>query len=134
MIWAFFLIDFIYSNGRDMRIIQPPNLQQVIEFKEILLYFITIKSILYFISFVLTIIERTRILNEIKRSIYKDIDNNINEEIFNNIIEQCKYPRNKELAKQYADLLDKSRKGDETMSQSQISELDQNNLNKPLIN
>jgi len=134
MIWAFFLIDFIYSNGRDMRIIQPPNLQQVIEFKEILLYFITIKSILYFISFVLTIIERTRILNEIKRSIYKDIDNNINEEIFNNIIEQCKYPRNKKLAKQYADLLDKSRKGDETMSQSQISELDQNNLNKPLIN
>ncbi len=122
-----------------MRDIQPPNLAQVIRFKEILLYFISIKSFMYFTSFILTLLERNNILKEIKKSIYKDIDCNLNEEIFNNIIEQCENPNNNKLSKKYANLLKKRGKVKEkgindNDTSTNISEINKSyDLKKPLI-
>ncbi len=132
MIWSFFLIDFIYFHGWDMRTIQPPNLAQVVRYKEILIYFLSIKSFLYFTAFVFTIIERNHIMKEIMCSIYKEIDTNLNEDLFNNMINQCKNPSNNKLKREYSGLLNKSSiRDDETIANMTDSD---NNLNKHLLN
>jgi len=133
MIWTFFLIDLIYNNGTDMRKIQPPTLQKVVGIKEILIYFLTIKSVLYFLSFILTLLERKRIMNEIKGTIYNYIDNNINEDIFNNIIDQCKQPHNNDLKQKFTSLLnDKNTKNRCSISEIS-SDFDRNNIQNPLL-
>lgn len=133
MIWTFFLIDLIYNNGTDMRKIQPPELQKVVDIKEILIYFLTIKSLLYFSSFILTLLERKRIMHEIKRTIYNYIDNNINEDIFNNIIDQCKQPHNNDLKKKFRSLVNDKNIRNETSISDISSDFDRNNIQNPLL-
>jgi len=116
-----------------MRKIQPPELQKVVDIKEILIYFLTIKSLLYFSSFILTLLERKRIMHEIKRTIYNYIDNNINEDIFNNIIDQCKQPHNNDLKKKFRSLVNDKNIRNETSISDISSDFDRNNIQNPLL-
>lgn len=91
MTWTFFLIDSIY-NINEMEKILPENLESVEVIKNFLFYFISAKSCFYLISFILTIIEKNKINTEMNDSLFKQIDDSLTQDVYNSILDQCKFP------------------------------------------
>jgi hypothetical protein len=110
MIWLFFIIDSLYSTGTDRKPLEPSNKEIIIDLKEIIYYFSFAKSFFYLATAILTIYERNRLMKNIKNSPLCDIDDTLTEDIYNNIIQQCKNPDNHILLEEYKKLvIDKKR-------------------------
>jgi hypothetical protein len=109
MIWLFFLIDKLYSEGTGLKPIGPTTDLIIVQMKDVNLYISFSKSFLYMISSLLTIFERRKMKREIKNSLLLVIDDNLTEEIYQNIIQQSKNPDNPELVEEYKRLISMKR-------------------------
>jgi hypothetical protein len=107
MIWLFFIIDKLYTNSSDLRPLKPPNQKQIIDLKEIIYFLNFGKSALYTLTAILTIFERRAIRREIKDSPLLEIDENLTEEIYKNILQQSKNPNDHDLLQTYRQLVER---------------------------
>ena len=108
--WLLFIIDVLYENGNDMKSIKPSEIKEIYDLKEIAYYISCIKSVFYLVSALLTILERSALVIEIKASPFSCIDESLTEELYNNILRQSKNPEDESLISEYKRLTLSKRK------------------------
>ncbi len=105
MIWLFFLIDKLYGQGTGLKPIGPSIDKNILELKNIIFYISFVKSFFYITTSFISIYERRKLKRELKNSPLLEIDDNLTEEIYKNIIQQSKNPDNLELIEEYKRLI-----------------------------
>ena len=130
ILWLFFLIDNLYGKGSGIKPLKPSNEIEILTLKNVLYYISFVKSFLYLATGIITIYERKKLLREIKNSPLLLIDDSLTEEIYQNIIQQSKFPDNPVLIEEYRRLLDSRRK---TVSEKTVNDT-YDNFGKDTIN
>jgi len=135
MIITFFFID-VFLNNYEYEDNKPNNLLSIDEIKQGLLYIISCKTLFYFTTFVLTIFERKNIRKELKNSLFRNINDNLSKDIYENILAQCKYPKDTKLTIKYDELIKKSnissKLNDVNLSNFKINQVSDKPLSKKI--
>ena len=101
-----------------------------------ILYIISCKTLFYFTTFVLTIFERKNIRKELKNSLFRNINDNLSKDIYENILAQCKYPKDTKLTIKYDELIKKSnissKLNDVNLSNFKINQVSDKPLSKKI--
>lgn len=84
-----------------MRELQPPEIKDILSYKEFLQTIDTIKFCFYIILFIFVFILRRTIIKEEAESPLLSINEGLNEELYKNIIKQSQHPNDKSLHLEY---------------------------------
>ena len=80
-----------------MRDLDPPEIKEILYYKEILQIFDLVKFIFHLIIFIFVFLLRRNIIKEEEESPLLSIDEGLNEELYKNIIKQSQFPDDKSL-------------------------------------
>jgi len=94
------LVNIIYD-ANELQDVIPTALTEIRRNKIYNIYLYCAKTLFYFITSILSLIERNKILCEVRHSPYSNIDETLTESLYKNIIEQSKNPGDKSLREAY---------------------------------
>lgn len=117
--FSIILVNVIVENINTFKSIHSSLLTKIRRYKELNFYFCIVKTILFAITSILTIKERKLILKEIQQSPYLNIDENLTEALYKNIIEQGKHPDDNNLKEAYNRLINMSKENEDSKNYSQ---------------
>jgi len=98
---AIYIIIFLTKIIPKMRDLDPPEIKEILSYKEFLQIIDSIKFCFYIILLIFVFILRRRIIKEEEDSPLLSIDEGLNEELYKNIIKQSQFPDDKTLHLEY---------------------------------
>lgn len=105
MFISIILVNYLSEKDCTLGSINSEDIDSIHYWKEILFYLCTAKTSLYLFTSILILRERSMIQQEIEQSPLTNIDQNLTEALYMNIIEQGKNPSNKQLKAAYIKLV-----------------------------
>lgn len=103
---AVFLVDIIMEVIPRMRDIADSEIQSILSSKEVSNLLIEIKLFLYLLSEIFVCIVRRDLIKEERSSPLLSIDDQLNEELYKNIIQQSQFPDNEKFVMEYTRICD----------------------------
>ena len=100
-IWLLFTFDTLYSKAATIQEIEFKGSEEISELKKLTLYANCAKSVLYFFSCIFTAVERKNLIKEVDSAPLSIVDESLTEELYQNIIQQSKYPNDEKLIADY---------------------------------
>lgn len=101
MIWLFFVIDYISEKDKVRKPLGPSDIGSIINMKETIYFLGIVKSVMYILTGIFTILERQQMIKEIESSPLIAIDEFLTEELYKNILEQGLHPDDAKLQIEY---------------------------------
>jgi hypothetical protein len=101
VIWLLYTVDILYLSGKPMQDLLPSKLLLVKKLNSGVYVLNFIRSFLYLLSGIITILERRMLIRELHESPLLNIDETLNEELYKNILLQSKNPDDEGLVKEY---------------------------------
>ena len=97
------------KNISSMKKLEPVEIQSILHFKENLLILNDVKFGIYIINMIFIAHQRNQIIRERTHSPLCIVDENLNKELFENLIRQSKNPNDQSLSREYSKILDESK-------------------------
>lgn len=97
--WLFYTFDTYFSKAN--LILEFENSKKIKEIKELVFYTNCIKSFLYVITGIFTIVERKSLIREVGSAPLSVVDESLTEDLYQNIIQQSKHPNDEKLISEY---------------------------------
>jgi hypothetical protein len=99
--WLLYTFDTFFSKANIIKDIQFENSKKIEEIKQLVFYTNCIKSFLYIMSGIFTIVERKNLMREIGSAPLSIVDESLTEDLYQNIIQQSKHPNDPKLIADY---------------------------------